>query len=465
MSHHPFRIVPHQARAPWSWMILLALPQFMMAYVEFISANAIAFTLRKFIEDPRLFAMIGSVNIIFNFLVGSVCSYLSDRVWTPWGRRKPFMVVSFIGLSVCLFLMPIMPTLWLLVVVIILYQFFVDVSQPYEPMVMEVVPPPQRSRWQMVRIWVGTLTGLLFFQALFANFDKSWAMPASLAWLGWPQLTGEQLTYWVGAVVIAALGVMLFFTLQEIRPPQAEAVPPKISPVTYVKETLLDRRWWPLFTVFFVLEADGVRWAADLGLQEYHSLESRGVDLWNMRDGSARWKVLRIGPFSHNTLTLDGQMHPVEGRVRLLPASGLEELGAPTEGYTVVADLDLTELFPGRVGRATRRVLRGPDRTIRIEDTVEQVAAGAELRWAMTTPASLRLEGLQAMLRHEQRTLRATLQVKGARGNVKFEEESLQPKPGSVDAPNPGMTQLVVRARAEGAEQPLRVVVELQPQR
>jgi len=32
----------------------------------------------------------------------------------------------------------------------------------------------------------------------------------------------------------------------------------------------------------FILEADGVRWAEDLGLQSYHSLESRGVQLWSM---------------------------------------------------------------------------------------------------------------------------------------------------------------------------------------
>jgi len=32
----------------------------------------------------------------------------------------------------------------------------------------------------------------------------------------------------------------------------------------------------------FIMEADGVRWAMDFGSQDYNSLESKGVDLWNM---------------------------------------------------------------------------------------------------------------------------------------------------------------------------------------
>lgn len=58
----------------------------------------------------------------------------------------------------------------------------------------------------------------------------------------------------------------------------------------------------------FVFEADGVRWAVDLGMQDYAGLEAAGVDLWNEREqDSQRWDVFRIGVESHNVLRFGKQ--------------------------------------------------------------------------------------------------------------------------------------------------------------
>ena len=48
----------------------------------------------------------------------------------------------------------------------------------------------------------------------------------------------------------------------------------------------------------FYFESDGITWATDLGMQDYNSLESAGVDLWDMTQDSERWEVFRIGPFA-----------------------------------------------------------------------------------------------------------------------------------------------------------------------
>ncbi|MHC4170726.1 MAG: heparinase II/III domain-containing protein, partial [Planctomycetota bacterium] len=39
----------------------------------------------------------------------------------------------------------------------------------------------------------------------------------------------------------------------------------------------------------FVLDADGVRWAMDLGAEGYHGIESRGMNLWDRSQDSDRW--------------------------------------------------------------------------------------------------------------------------------------------------------------------------------
>ncbi|MBQ5582366.1 MAG: heparinase, partial [Bacteroidales bacterium] len=45
----------------------------------------------------------------------------------------------------------------------------------------------------------------------------------------------------------------------------------------------------------FIYEKDGERWVMDLPMQEYITLESKGLDIWNIRQDSDRWDVFRMG--------------------------------------------------------------------------------------------------------------------------------------------------------------------------
>lgn len=81
----------------------------------------------------------------------------------------------------------------------------------------------------------------------------------------------------------------------------------------------------------FVYEKNGVRWAMDLGMQNYFSLESKGVDLWNQSQEGQRWDVFRLNNMAHNTLTimvngiwlmamllLNRRLKPMNGKVQEL---------------------------------------------------------------------------------------------------------------------------------------------------
>ena len=104
----------------------------------------------------------------------------------------------------------------------------------------------------------------------------------------------------------------------------------------------------------FILEADGVRWALDLGRQDYLSLESKGIDLWNSRQNSDRWRVFRLNNFSHNTLTIGNQLHRVNGAAKIT-----EFRDAPNPNAT----LDLSPVSAGQADRVLRRFELGADRT------------------------------------------------------------------------------------------------------
>ncbi len=63
----------------------------------------------------------------------------------------------------------------------------------------------------------------------------------------------------------------------------------------------------------FVMDANGERWAMDFGMQDYNSLETAGVDLWNRSQNSERWTVFRYNNRAHNTLTVNDKLQIVAG--------------------------------------------------------------------------------------------------------------------------------------------------------
>ncbi|MDY4037946.1 MAG: heparinase II/III family protein [Prevotella sp.] len=67
----------------------------------------------------------------------------------------------------------------------------------------------------------------------------------------------------------------------------------------------------------FVFDALGERWIADLGPQDYNSVEQKGLSIWDVSQQSDRWKVYRNTNFAHNVMTVDNSLFRVNGRAVL----------------------------------------------------------------------------------------------------------------------------------------------------
>jgi len=63
----------------------------------------------------------------------------------------------------------------------------------------------------------------------------------------------------------------------------------------------------------FILEANGVRWALDLGGEDYNKMRAAKLDLWNYSQNSNRWTTFRPGPESHNILRFNNARQDVSG--------------------------------------------------------------------------------------------------------------------------------------------------------
>ena len=158
----------------------------------------------------------------------------------------------------------------------------------------------------------------------------------------------------------------------------------------------------------FYFESDGVTWATDLGMQNYNSLETAGVDLWDMTQDSERWSVFRIGPFSHNILTVNGHTPKVNHPVAISRTWAPEEDASRNR---IGAEMDLTDLYTEDLDSCKRTVFLDED--LYVVDLIQAGDSACTVRWAMCTEAEASLPFADHRIRLEsgghERTLAAVL--------------------------------------------------------
>lgn len=135
----------------------------------------------------------------------------------------------------------------------------------------------------------------------------------------------------------------------------------------------------------FIMEADGVRWAMDLGAQDYNSLETAGVDLWNMSQGSQRWDVFRYNNYVHNTLTVNGKHQLVDGFAPIVSYSGQKDM--------LNAITDITAVYREDLKNVTRGIAIIDDQYVVVRDELETNANEVTIRWNMLTSAEVKIIG------------------------------------------------------------------------
>lgn len=197
----------------------------------------------------------------------------------------------------------------------------------------------------------------------------------------------------------------------------------------------------------FLVESDGVRWAVDLGMQDYHSLESKGIALWNNKQDSQRWRVFRLGADAHNILRFDGADPQVAGRGELVKFSAQPEV-------SVVA---LDKVYAGQVAAVRRGVALQPDRCVLIQDEWKAGAKAVEATWQFLTEATTVTPGKDEIVL-EQAGQRLVLRVLSPAGASIAVEDVSAPR-ADYDARNPNLKRITLRTRTDaGASGGFRVL-------
>jgi len=177
----------------------------------------------------------------------------------------------------------------------------------------------------------------------------------------------------------------------------------------------------------FELDALGVRWAVDLGGDDYNM-----PGYWDSRRGGRRWKYYRLGSLSHNVVLLDNQNQDVYGKSKMV------KFDSTGKGALAVIDL------AGAYGAAARKFARGVRmlpgrRAVLVQDEIT-LKKTCQVAWGMTTQAKISAQEGRAVLKHDGKELVARiLQPAGA----KFTVESAEQKP--PQRTNRGMRRLMIR--------------------
>jgi hypothetical protein len=168
----------------------------------------------------------------------------------------------------------------------------------------------------------------------------------------------------------------------------------------------------------FVLDAAGVRWAADLGGDDYNL---------PAYFGSRRWTYYRLRAEGHNTLVINPSEAPDQN-----PAARAQITRFESKPERAFALADLTSAYSKHARRVWRGVaLLNRDKLL-VQDEI-QAEQPVELWWFMHTPASVKIEGdgRTANLRQAGAELHAEIL---SPAGAKFELMDAKPLPTS---PNP----------------------------
>ncbi len=186
----------------------------------------------------------------------------------------------------------------------------------------------------------------------------------------------------------------------------------------------------------FIFELNGVRWVIDPGNQSYHSLEKTGFDLWARCQECERWTLLTKNNFGHSTISINDELHKVEGLVTLSDFKS---------GDQPEATFDMSPTLAGQVASASRRFVRDSPTSLVIEDNIELSEETKLITWQLMTTADVKLVDGGAILIQDGKELKLE---NLSHSDLDISVVSLYPAPLELDRQIEGLKRLEIRIPA-----------------
>ena len=211
----------------------------------------------------------------------------------------------------------------------------------------------------------------------------------------------------------------------------------------------------------FIFELNGVRWVFDPGNQNYNDLEKEGFDLWNKSQDSQRWTLLNKGNFGHSTLSVNDQLHIVDGKATIADFK---------EGENPQVTFDLTPTFKGQLKSAERTFTKDSNVSLVIEDKIEIDEMTEIVTWQLITTLDVEITPEGATIyksEYSSVTPVKKLYVENiSHPKIQMNVVSLDPPPLALDRRVKGLKRIELKIPSSNIEgKNLNIKVRLRGQR
>jgi hypothetical protein len=201
----------------------------------------------------------------------------------------------------------------------------------------------------------------------------------------------------------------------------------------------------------FILDADGQRWAMDLGPDNNGGTYTL-PGYFDVKTGK-RWTYFRANNHGHNTVTPGDDLQSPD-----IVAPIIQFGSAPNRGCAVV---DLTPAYPDDAASLHRGIALLDRARVLVQDEYQPAASRKPLHWVMITNAKIEIDpgGQSATLTSGSKTLRATILEPT---NAQFHVGSTRP-PKPIENQNDGTSMLTTDLVPNVSESSTRLAVLLSP--
>jgi len=186
----------------------------------------------------------------------------------------------------------------------------------------------------------------------------------------------------------------------------------------------------------FVFELNGVRWVKDPGNQGYHELEKTGFNLWSRCQECERWTLLTKNNFGHSTITVNNQLHVVDGLAAIVDFKN---------NPNPEATIDMTPTFKGQLKSSRRKFIKDTGTSLIIEDNIKTSDETELITWQLITTASVEIVDGGAILKQDGETLKLE---NLSHPELMISIISLSPPPLELDRQIDGLKRLEIRIPA-----------------
>jgi len=209
-------LITRKKKVPISWIFYAQLPFAMSIWANFATGAPFLFAMKKFIDNPAAIMVLINLEVFITLLGGPLVNWLSDRIWTRFGRRRPFVVFSDICKMLILPLIPFAPDIWTLIALKWAYGVVADLGSPIQALTMEVVPSNQRGKGAGFFQMQLQIVNLIYWGVVIGRFDDVYFMGPMH---GLFQLSGEHLMFFSGATIIGCVAAFAWLGFKEVKPP------------------------------------------------------------------------------------------------------------------------------------------------------------------------------------------------------------------------------------------------------